>query len=160
MLGSGDWQEVAPIRREGSTIISENKVFVGNLNFSTTEQELRQALSEVGRVLDIHIPSDRETGRPRGFAFVKFGSPEEVEAAIERFDGEELGGRPLRVSQAQERRSRSERPPRRGSSRFADDEDDELDGVDESDDSDRKSDRFRSKRKGSRRGERGKKRSL
>ncbi|MDX1645358.1 MAG: RNA-binding protein [Thermoanaerobaculia bacterium] len=132
---------------------------MGNLNFATTEQELRQAMSEVGQVLDVHIPTDRETGRPRGFAFVKFGSAEDVEAAIERFDGEELGGRPLRVNPAQERRSRGSRPPRRESRRAEEGGEDEED-FDGPDDSDWKSDRFRPKSKGSRKGARGKKRSL
>lgn len=132
---------------------------MGNLNFSTTEQELRQAMSEVGSVLDVHIPTDRESGRPRGFAFVKFGSAEEVEAAIERFDGKELGGRPLRVNPAQERRSRGERPARRASPRAgaAEEREENFDGPD---DADYKSDRFRPKSKGSRKGARGKKRSL
>lgn len=119
-------------------------------------------MSEVGQVLDVHIPTDRDSGRPRGFAFVKFSSAEEVEEAIERFDGQELGGRPLRVNPAQERKSRGSRP---APQRFADEDDDfdgdgDFDRDDDYDRDDRRSDRFRSKSKGSRRGVRGKKRSL
>ncbi|MFW5875542.1 MAG: RNA recognition motif domain-containing protein, partial [Myxococcota bacterium] len=87
-----------------------SKVFVGNLNFATTKDELTSAFSEVGEVVDVHVPADRETGRPRGFAFVQFSSPEAAAAAITRFDGQELGGRPLRVSEAQERRGGGGRP--------------------------------------------------
>lgn len=113
-------------------------------------------MSEVGQVLDVHMPTDRESGRPRGFAFVKFSSAEEVEEAIERFDGHELGGRALRVNPAQERKPRGSRPSPR---RFADDDDD-FEGDEDLDRDDRRADRFRSKPKGSRRGVRGKKRSL
>lgn len=83
---------------------SSSKVFVGNLNFATTKDELATAFSEAGEVVDVHIPADRETGRPRGFAFVQFSTPEAAAEAISKFDGRELAGRPLRVSEAQERR--------------------------------------------------------
>ncbi|MFW6052230.1 MAG: RNA recognition motif domain-containing protein, partial [Myxococcota bacterium] len=83
---------------------SSSKVFVGNLNFATTKDELAAAFGEAGEVVDVHIPADRETGRPRGFAFVQFSSPEAAAEAITRFDGQELAGRPLRVSEARERR--------------------------------------------------------
>lgn len=122
-------------------------------------------MSDVGKVLDVHIPTDRETGRPRGFAFVKFGSAEEAQAAIERFDGEELGGRPLRVSAAQERRDRPGRSgpggrPSRDSAPGLDEGEDDVVRFDESDDRDWRSERARPRGKGSRKGARGKKRSL
>jgi cold-inducible RNA-binding protein len=82
---------------------SSSKVFVGNLNFATTKDELSTVFSQVGEVVDVHIPADRETGRPRGFAFVEFASAEAAGEAVTRFDGHELGGRPLRVSEARER---------------------------------------------------------
>ena len=83
------------------------RLFVGNLSFSTTADTLRAALSEGGRtVKDIQLPADRETGRPRGFAFAEMGSEAEAKAAIAALDGKELDGRPLRVNEAQER------PPR------------------------------------------------
>lgn len=163
-------------RRE--QVISENTVFVGNLNFNTTDKQLRDAMSEAGRVVDVHIPTDRESGRPRGFAFVKFSEPGEAAAAVERLDGQELAGRPLRVSPAQERKPKPGRSPKPPPGRAADagdevdtaddpDRDDDPYGADDShsddDDDDRDSrrpGRSRRKPKGSRRGIRGKKRSL
>jgi RNA recognition motif-containing protein len=78
------------------------KVFVGNLNFDTNEEGLRQHFSSVGNVVDLHIPLNRDTGRPRGFAFVTFSTEEEASAAIERLNGESLDGRPLRIDVAEE----------------------------------------------------------
>ncbi len=66
----------------------------------------------VGEVRSVHMPMDRETGRPRGFAFVEFGSGDEAAQAIERFDGQELDGRKLRVNLAQDRPQRSYGAPR------------------------------------------------
>ncbi len=80
------------------------KLYVGNLNFKTTEDSLREAFSANGRsVKSVLMPSDRETGRPRGFAFVEMGSDAEAQAAIQDMDGVELDGRALRVNEAQER---------------------------------------------------------
>ena len=84
------------------------RLYVGNLSFSTTEDSLRKALSEGGRtVKDLHLPSDRETGRPRGFAFAEMGSDAEAKAAIEALDGKDLDGRKLRVNEAQPREARA-----------------------------------------------------
>jgi RNA recognition motif-containing protein len=84
------------------------RLYVGNLSFNTTEDTLRKALSEGGRVVkEVSLPSDRETGRPRGFAFAEMGSDADAKAAIEALDGKELDGRPLRVNEAQERAPRS-----------------------------------------------------
>ncbi len=80
-----------------------SKVFVGNLEFSTTRDQLEALFSEAGSVVDVFLPSDRATGRPRGFAFVEYSSDEEAEAAIKRFDGYELAGRNLRVNAAEAR---------------------------------------------------------
>jgi RNA recognition motif-containing protein len=80
------------------------KLYVGNLNFKTTEDSLRAAFESGGRtVKSVLMPSDRETGRPRGFAFVEMGTDAEAQAAIQDMDGVELDGRPLRVNEAQER---------------------------------------------------------
>ena len=80
------------------------RLFVGNLSFNTTVEALRSALSEGGRtVKDLHMPADRETGRPRGFAFAEMGSEAEAQAVIQELDGKPLDGRPLRVNEAQER---------------------------------------------------------
>ena len=80
------------------------KLYVGNLNFSTTEDDLRAAFSENGRtVREVAIPSDRETGRPRGFAFVTMGSEGDAKAAIAALDGKDLDGRSLKVNEAQDK---------------------------------------------------------
>jgi len=80
------------------------RLYVGNLSFGTTEPVLRQAFEEDGRkVVDVKIITDRDTGQPRGFAFVEMSSPAEAEAAIKSVDGRNLEGRTLRVSMAQER---------------------------------------------------------
>ena len=79
---------------------------MGNLNFRTVQDEIRSLFSEVGEVVDVFLPSDRETGRPRGFAFVEFNDEAAARAAIQRFDGYELGGRNLRVNAAEAQRPR------------------------------------------------------
>jgi cold-inducible RNA-binding protein len=84
-----------------------SKIFVGNLNYQTKQADLTALLSAAGDIVDVYMPSDRATGRPRGFAFVEYSSPEEAAAAIEQFDGQDLDGRPLKVNEAEERR----RPP-------------------------------------------------
>jgi RNA recognition motif-containing protein len=83
-----------------------NKVFVGNLSFDVTREELIEAFSSAGRVVDAKVPTDRETGRPRGFAFVEFESDEGARRCIEQMNGRDLKGRPLRVNEAENR------PPR------------------------------------------------
>ena len=78
-----------------------NRLYVGNLNFNVTEDSLRTALQEAGGTCkDIHIVTDRETGRPRGFAFAEMSSDAEAKAVIERLDGKELDGRNLTVNEA------------------------------------------------------------
>ncbi|MFI5366869.1 MAG: RNA recognition motif domain-containing protein [Candidatus Binatia bacterium] len=86
------------------------KVFVGNLNFRTTEQQLADALAAAGQVTHIHLGTDRETGRSRGFAFVEFASEAEAAEAIKRFDGQEVDGRKLRVNTAEDRPRRPDGP--------------------------------------------------
>ena len=87
------------------------KVFVGNLNFSTTKEELTALLGEAGRVVNVHLPTDRESGRPRGFAFVEFSQPSEASEAITKFHNREVGGRRLNVNAADDRPRRpGERP--------------------------------------------------
>jgi RNA recognition motif-containing protein len=81
-----------------------SKLYVGNLNYTTTEDALRTAFAGNGRVVkEVAIPSDRETGRPRGFAFVTMGSDADAKAAIAALDGKDLDGRPLRVNEAQDK---------------------------------------------------------
>jgi len=85
-----------------------SKLYVGNLNFTTTEDALRNAFAADGRtVREVAIPSDRDTGRPRGFAFVTMGSDADAKAAITALDGKDLDGRSLRVNEAQDRPQRS-----------------------------------------------------
>lgn len=80
------------------------RLYVGNLPYSMTEDELRSLFEADGRsVADVHIPMDRETGRPRGFAFVEMKNDADAQAAIEAMDGAQAGGRTLRVNEAQER---------------------------------------------------------
>ena len=83
------------------------KLYVGNLPFSATEDEIRSLFENFGGAVDLHIPLDRETGRPRGFAFVTLSTREHGEAAIESLDGKDMDGRALRISEAQERAPRS-----------------------------------------------------
>lgn len=77
--------------------------FVGNLSFSATEEELTTLFSEVGPVVKARIGTDRETGRSRGFAFVEFANDEACAAAIERLNGHDMGGRRLRVNDADDK---------------------------------------------------------
>ena len=82
-------------------------MYVGNLPFSAGEEELREAFGEFGPVSEVNLVMDRETGRPRGFAFITMGSKEGMEAAIRGLDGKDFGGRNLTVNEA---RPREERP--------------------------------------------------
>ncbi|MFQ5740471.1 MAG: RNA recognition motif domain-containing protein [Acidobacteriota bacterium] len=85
------------------------KVFVGNLSYDTTASELESLFEEAGQVVEVILPTDRDTGRPRGFAFVEFAERAALSAAVEKFDGYQLQGRSLRVSEAEERRPRAPR---------------------------------------------------
>ena len=75
-------------------------VFVGNMNFQTTEAELRGLFEPFGQVTRVHIAMDRETGRARGFAFVEMPNDEEATKAMSSLDGKEVGGRALKVNEA------------------------------------------------------------
>jgi len=80
------------------------RLYVGNLSFQTSEASLRTAFEAGGRkVVEIKIVTDRETGQPRGFAFVEMSSPAEAQAAIAELNGTALDGRTLKVNEAQER---------------------------------------------------------
>ncbi|HEX4451876.1 MAG TPA: RNA-binding protein [Kofleriaceae bacterium] len=82
------------------------RLYVGNLSFNTTAEGVRAAFTQFGTVSDVHLVSDRETGRSRGFAFVTMGTTEEAAKAIEGMDGKTLDGRPLRVNEAEQRQPR------------------------------------------------------
>jgi RNA recognition motif-containing protein len=96
---------------EKGTAISV-KVFVGNLSFRTTKEELNGLLAAAGTVVDVFLPTDRATGKPRGFAFVEFGSEAEAAEAIRQFNGREVGGRAIRLNMADERPRERTGPPR------------------------------------------------
>ncbi len=78
-------------------------IYVGNLNYEVTKEDLTTVFEEYGTVSRVSLPSDRETGRPRGFGFVEMGSDEEETKAIESLDGAEWMGRELRVNKARPR---------------------------------------------------------
>lgn len=80
-----------------------SKLYVGNLSFKTTEADLRDAFGQFGNVTDVHLASDRITGRPRGFAFVSFATAEESKLAIEKMNGAEVDGRQVTVNEARAR---------------------------------------------------------
>ena len=86
--------------------MSNSKLYVGNLSFNTTEDELRSAFSQFGSVTDLYVAMDKMTGRPRGFAFVTMGSPEEAQKAIDALNGKDLAGRALTVNVARPREDR------------------------------------------------------
>jgi len=83
-----------------------SRIYVGNLSFNTTGDVIREEFTKFGTVTDVHVVMDRDTGRPRGFAFVTMGSDAEAATAIRSMDGHMLDGRPLRVNEAEERGSR------------------------------------------------------
>lgn len=78
-----------------------NKLFVGNLSYTLGEDELRDLFSQYGEVSSAKIPTDRDTGRPRGFAFVEMVTQEAAEAAIKGLDGQQISGREMRVGISQ-----------------------------------------------------------
>ncbi len=80
--------------------MSNSKLYVGNLSFKTSEADLRAHFGQFGTVADVYVAMDKMTGRPRGFAFVTMGTPEEAKAAAEKVNGTDLDGRPLTVNEA------------------------------------------------------------
>ncbi|HWI58612.1 MAG TPA: RNA-binding protein [Bacillota bacterium] len=84
-----------------------NKLFVGNLSFNTTENDLQDAFAAHGTVLETNLMMDRTSGRPRGFGFVTMSTPEEAQAAISALNGESIDGRALTVNVAKPREERS-----------------------------------------------------
>jgi RNA recognition motif-containing protein len=79
------------------------KLYVGNLPFSITEDELRAAFERHGKVASVNVITDRDTGRPRGFAFVEMEESSAADDAMRALDGSDLGGRTLKVNEAQDR---------------------------------------------------------
>jgi cold-inducible RNA-binding protein len=90
------------------------RLFVGNLAYSTTEADLRSYFGTIAPPSQVVLPVDRDTGRPRGFAFVEFTDRAHAEQAIQRFNGQVFNGRPLAVSEARAREDRGPGGPRPG----------------------------------------------
>src|SRR5215207_7540182 len=82
------------------------KLYVGNLSFQTSSEDLQQLFAQAGTVESANVIEDRETGRSRGFGFVEMSSTEEGQAAIQQFNGHEVGGRALNVNEAKPREDR------------------------------------------------------
>ena len=76
------------------------KLYIGNLPFSATQEELSELFGQVGSVESVNIITDKLSGRSRGFGFVEMGSDDEAKAAIERFDGHDMNGRTLKIDEA------------------------------------------------------------
>jgi|SRR5437870_4711081 len=86
--------------------MSNNKLFVGNLSFNTTENDLQDTFAAHGTVVEANLMMDRATGRPRGFGFITMSTPEEAQAAINALNGKDIGGRALTVNVAKPREER------------------------------------------------------
>jgi RNA recognition motif-containing protein len=88
------------------------KLYVGNLNYNTTEDDLRGLFGSYGTISSLHLISDRDTGRPKGFGFVVMSTEEEAQAALSALNSQEFGGRRLKVDLA------NDRPQRRNDDRW------------------------------------------
>jgi len=84
------------------------QLYIGNLSYSVTQADLENLFGQCGPVEKVALMKDRDTGQPRGFAFVTMGTPEAAQAALQKMNGHDIGGRPIKVSEA---RPREERPP-------------------------------------------------
>ena len=94
------------------------KLYVGNLAFQTTSEELQTMFAQAGTVESVSLIEDRETGRSRGFGFVEMSTKEEGAAAISQFNGKDMGGRALNVNEAKPREDRGGGGGRNGGSRY------------------------------------------
>src|SRR3990167_6891533 len=96
------------------------KLYVGNLPYDTTDDQLREIFSGAGAVDSASVLTDKFTGRSRGFGFVEMPNDEEALAAVEKYNGYDMGGRTIVVNEARPMGERSERPPMRGGDRGGD----------------------------------------
>jgi cold-inducible RNA-binding protein len=97
-----------------------NKLYVGNLSFNTTENDLQDAFAAHGTVLEANLPMDRASGRPRGFGFVTMGTDEDAQKALNAMNGANMDGRNLTVNVARPREERSGGGAGGGQRRFSD----------------------------------------
>ncbi len=88
------------------------KLYVGNLSYNTTEEDLRELFASYGKIESLNIISDRDSGRPKGFGFVEMSTDEEARAAISGLNSREVDGRQIKVNEA------NDRPPRRSGGRW------------------------------------------
>jgi len=88
-------------------------IYIGNLSYNTTEDDLREAFSQFGEVDNVSIISDKFSGRSKGFGFVEMPNDQDAEQAIEALNNQDLGGRNIKVNQARPQQDRGNRPPRR-----------------------------------------------
>ena len=95
-----------------------NKLYVGNLSFDTSKDDLQTMFAAAGTVESVSLIEDRETGRSRGFGFVEMSTKEEGNAAVEQFNGKDLDGRTLKVNEAKPREDRNGGGGRNGGSRY------------------------------------------
>jgi len=109
--GRGQYERNSESRRR---IIMSTKLYVGNLSYDATENDLEDLFAQYGPVSETHLMLDRATGRPRGFAFVTMATPEGAQAATDALNGKEWLGRALTVNVA---RPREDRPPQSGGGR-------------------------------------------
>ena len=96
-----------PIHQGKGKKLMSTKLYVGNLSFETSKNELQTLFAQTGTVESVSLIEDRETGRSRGYGFVEMSTKEEGAAAIEKFNGQELGGRFLKVDEAKPRENRA-----------------------------------------------------
>ncbi|MCL5110742.1 MAG: RNA-binding protein [Chloroflexi bacterium] len=82
------------------------RLYVGNLPYTASEDEIRRLFEQAGNVDSVYLPTDRQTGQPRGFGFVEMTNSSDAENAIRMYDGYTIGGRQIRVNQAREREDR------------------------------------------------------
>lgn len=94
------------------------KLYVGNLSYQTTEDELKGLFAQAGSVVEVAIIKDRDTGRSKGFGFVEMADQAAASAAIEQFNGTEFGGRTLKVAEARPREREGRREDRRSRDRW------------------------------------------
>jgi RNA recognition motif-containing protein len=106
-LKPGNREQTKTVKNQAAYHRMSTKLFVGNLSFNTTENDLQEAFAAHGQVVEANLMMDRMTGRSRGFAFITYGTPEEAQKAITAMNGQQLDGRALTVNIA---RPKEERP--------------------------------------------------